>query len=123
MTVLQACERLQALRPGEMTEADVRRHLQQLDGLAVCDIFCRYEGGRIDLPIYNEQNKQSVLLIPQPYEGVYERYLIAQLEAESGDTVRYNNAYSRFRALYDDFAAHHNRTHTAKRVTFRWEGC
>lgn len=122
MTVQQALTRLQELRPGEMSEADALRALRQLDGTAVCEIFCRYEGGTTVLPVYTAQNKTDELLIPAPYEEVYERYLVTRLEAASGDAVRYNNAFSRFRALYDDFADHYNRTHTARCASFRLGG-
>ena len=61
---------------------------------------------------YTEQSDGSTaLLIPPPYDEVYQRYLEAQMDYANGEFERFNNSNAMYTAAYTAFVNYYNRTH------------
>ena len=66
------------------------------------------------LPYDPETDKDTVLLIPEPYSGVYQRYLEAQIDYYNGDHMRYINSMTMFNTALSEYVDFYNRTHMPK---------
>ena len=105
MTVAQAWAEIDALKPNAYTDAQKRRWLSELEGIAADEIF---GSGETFLPI-GEADGALELAIAEPYCDVYLKYLEAQMDFHNGDFARCNNALGMFNALYAAFAASYRR--------------
>lgn len=105
MTVAQALAEIDALKPNAYTDAQKRRWLSELEGIAVGEIFGRSEA----FVPFGEGDGARELAIAEPYCDLYLKYLEAQMDFHNGDFVRCNNALGMFNALYAAFAASYRR--------------
>ncbi len=114
MTIIEAITKSEASRPGLASDADKIRWLAALDGRIKCEVIDVREGREWASAFvgYDEgDDPDTALLVPPPYDELYLRYLEAQIDYESGEIARYNNAAAAFAAAYDAFLAYYHRTH------------
>ena len=95
MTVGQALEQTQQLRPGSRIPALTLQHwLRDLDGTLRCQVFARSKRPEermqgADLAWDDGLREEDVLLVPAPYDGLYPHYLCAQIDGALGEADRY----------------------------------
>jgi hypothetical protein len=114
MTIIEAITKSEASRPGLASDADKIRWLSALDGRIKCEVIGVREGSEWASGFvgYDEGDDVATdLLVPPPYDELYLRYLEAQIDYETGEIARYNNAAAAFSAAYDAFLAYYHRTH------------
>ncbi|MBQ6065251.1 MAG: hypothetical protein IJK89_00380 [Clostridia bacterium] len=120
MTIAHAIARFDTLYPNVFPYAEKLRWLSALDGQIFQDIFSAYpENVGMTFDGYEiTTDKQTALLVPFPHDDIYIKYLTAQCDKINSDVARYVNSAAVFNAAYNEFAAHYNRTHPAKKTRF-----
>lgn len=123
MTVREAIDRLDGLKPNQYTEEDKLRWLSELDMGVFMDVILTHEH-ESDLPMfegYTAEDYDKKLIVDEPFTEMYTAYLKMKIDEENGETARYNNSAVLFNAYYDNYAKHYNRTHMPLRKTnFKW---
>lgn len=71
-------------------------------------------------PAPEEMDVHGKLLIDAPFDDLYLYHLEAQMDYATREFTKYNNAASMFRAQWEAFTAHYNRTHTHKSVACKF---
>lgn len=118
MTIEQAIEKIDKLKPNQIDDVDKVAWLDVLDRMARAEVI---KDGLETEEGYNENTPQdTVLLIPEPYSVVYLHWLAAQIDMVNQEYAKYQNDYILFNSAYRDYAAWHTRTFRPKRtkVTF-----
>lgn len=65
---------------------------------------------------------ETVLSVPAPYDGVYLRWMEAQMDYTNQEYLHYNNAMAVFNSLWGEYAKSLCRRHGGKRGQFRYFG-
>lgn len=113
MTILEAINRIDAIKPNGYGQPDKIRWLSTLDGIIKREIIDTHEGGEsVSFEGYTENtNLTKELLVPAPYDDIYLRYLELQIDYANSEFGKYNNSMSMYKAAYNAYANHYNRTH------------
>ena len=122
MTIKQALELAEELRPNELS-ADLKLHwLSQLDGELQTNLFDRFEGSPDPIGPYDAQtDPDTVLLVDWPYDDIYVRFLVMCIDLANGDLDRYNNDavyFNRILHSYTAFYAHNRLPKAAAALRF-----
>ena len=123
MQIGKAMETARELMPTGVSDEQLLRWLSVLDGQVKVEIIDTHEGGESTVFTgYNEETElERELLIPWPYDNVYEHYLTAQILFTNGELEEYDVAAERYNESYAAFAAHYNRTNMpAQPGGWRW---
>lgn len=114
MTLSEAIERVDLLRPNTASRFEKIRWLNELDGKIAAEIIATHEGGE-DFDGYDENtDPDTELLAAFPYDDIYCKYLFAQIDLSRRETENYNNSVAIFNGAYEAFANWYNRTHMPK---------
>lgn len=117
MTIDQAIERCDEMKPNSYDREDKIRWLSELDGRITADILLTHEAAPGEtaqgaFPGYDSATDGGTeLLVKAPYEDVYIKYLFSQIDFNNAEFTRYNNSAAMFSAVYAAFADAYNRTH------------
>ena len=122
MTIIEAINRIDGLKPNIYSQSEKVRWLSQLDGLVKNDIIDTHEGSdAITFNGYDDETSiDTVLIIPSPYEDVYIHYLEMKIDYSNGETIKYNNSAMMYNNAYSSFEKWYNRTHMPKQVGFNY---
>lgn len=116
MTIIQAIQKTDALKPNSFAEQDKVAWLSQLDGVIKNEIVDAHEGGELvafdgydaDTPMDTE------LLVKAPYDAIYLHWLESRIDYHNGEYGRYNNSVTAYNDAYAAYERHYNRTHMPK---------
>lgn len=113
MTLIEAINRIDILKPNTYSQQEKVRWLSTLDGIIKKEIIDTHEGGEaVVFDGYDDDTIVStVLLVPAPYDDIYLRWLDAQIDYVNGEIVRYNNGVQAYNDAYSAFEKYYNRTH------------
>ena len=113
MTMIEAINRLDALKANTFSQTDKVAWLSQLDLLVKTQILDHHEGSKgAGFQGYTDATPIStVLLVPAPFDAMYLRWLEAQIDYYNGENERYNDAIGQYNALFEAYANHYTRTH------------
>lgn len=113
MTIIEAINRLDALKNNVYTQTEKVAWLSELDGKVKRLIIDAHEGGdELSFSGYGEETPMdTVLLVPAPFDEIYLRWLEAQIDYHNGEMDRYNNGIVLYNALYDAYAKDYTRHH------------
>lgn len=116
MTIIEAINRIDSLKPNNYTIEDKLKWLSTLDGIIKKEIIDTHEGSEtISFEGYDVDTAlDTILLVPAPYDDVYVKWLEAQIDYTNGETPKYNNSMIAYNTAYSTFARHYNRTHMPK---------
>ena len=113
MTIIEAINRIDSLKPNNYTQEEKVEWLSTLDGVIKTNIIDTHEGA--DVIIFNGYNVDTaldtVLLIPAPYDDIYIRWLEAQIDYANADYGKYSNSMTMNNAAYEEFVRWYNRNH------------
>ena len=113
MTIIEAINRIDSLKPNTYTQVDKIVWLSNLDGIIKKEIIDTHEGS--EAVIFEEYDAETaldtVLLVPAPYDDIYIKWLEAQIDYANGETPKYNNSMTMYNSVYFAFQKHYNRTH------------
>lgn len=112
MTVRQAIDRLQALKPHQYTDETAAGWLSDLDGRLYANYCQGHEGmeNRAHGP-YTAEADSAELMVEEPYTDLYIRYMAAQVDYHNAEFARYNNSMVMYNMLLAEYANWINRTH------------
>lgn len=116
MTIIEAINRIDALKPNNYSQEDKVAWLSQIDGGIKKEIIDTHEGGEaITFNGYNEATPMDTeLLIPSPYDDVYIKWLEAQIDYANSEYGRYNNSMVAYNSALTSFERFYNRNHMPK---------
>ena len=122
MTIIEAINRLDKIKPNGYDQSDKVTWLSELDGMVKQTVTDTHEGGEdISFTGYDATTPlDTVLLIPSPYDSAYLDWLSAKIGFADGEIVRYNNYITRFNDVYGEFVREYHRTHMPKGKKIRY---
>lgn len=124
MTIIEAINRIDTIKPNSYTQAEKVRWLSNLDGIIKRKIIDTHEGGEaIVFEGYTESTPLTTeLLVPFPYDDIYLKWLETWIDYYNGEYARYNNSVEMYNKAYNEFARYYNRTHMPKSKAFKYSG-
>ena len=127
MTVGQALERAEELRPGSRIALATRQAwLKEADAMLRERFFKNsitdaYDDVGADLAWDDSLQDDDVLLAPAPFDALYPHYLCAMTDAALGETDRYVGEQAQYNSLLADLAAWLRRSYpTLTGAQWRW---
>ena len=113
MKIIEAINRLDALKSNTYNQPEKIEWLSRLDSMVKRQIIDAHECGRtVAFGGYTEETPlDTVLLVPAPYDEVYLRWLEAQIDYHNGEYDKYNNAIIMFNTAFEAYAAYYNQHH------------
>lgn len=122
MTIIEAINKNDLLKPNNFTQMDKIIWLSILDGIIKKEIIDTHEDAEcVDFKGYDaDTSLDTVLIVPFPYDDVYLKWLEAQIDYVNGDTKRYENSMIAYNTAYSAFERFYNRTHMPKGKSFKF---
>ncbi|MBR3928471.1 MAG: hypothetical protein IKJ65_05640 [Clostridia bacterium] len=116
MTVKEAIEQADSMRPNMCEDAQKCTWLTELDGRVIAEIFDAHEGFEgISRPAYVIGNRLEEMLAPDPYSVMYIYWIFMKIDFMNGEFDRFNNDAIMFNTAWLSFSNHINRTHAPKK--------
>lgn len=105
MTIIEAINNIDNLKHNTYTQTDKVKWLSRLDSMVVRLVIETHEGGGyVDFCGYDESTEPDTdLLIPEPFDEAYMRWLEAQIDYHNGEYEKYNNAIEMFNTIWKDY--------------------
>lgn len=122
MTIIEAINRLDKIKPNGYDQSDKVAWLSELDGMVKQTVTDTHEGGEdISFTGYDATTPlDTVLLIPSPYDSAYLDWLSAKIDFADGEYARYNNSMTRFNDTFLAFSRFYNRKYMPKGAKFKY---
>lgn len=122
MTIIEAIEQVDLLKPNNYTQEDKIAWLSMLDGVIKTEIIDTHEGAEdVAFNGYGvDISRDTVLLAPAPYDDVYVKWLEAQIDYANGELAKFNNSITMYNTAYAAFERYYNRTHMPLGTSFRY---
>lgn len=122
MTIIEAINRIDSVKPNGYTQAEKMRWLSTLDGIIKTNIIDTHEGAEgVSFDGYTEETLLTTkLLVPAPYDEMYLFWLESKIDYWNGELGRYNNSISMYNAAFAEFQRYYNRTHMPKGKKFKF---
>lgn len=122
MTIIEAINRIDELKPNSYTYLDKIGWLSNLDGAIKKNIIDTHEDGEdITFTGYNDDTPDDTeLLVKAPYDEIYLYWLESRIDYHNGEYGRYNNTVTTYNAAYSAFERFYNRAHMPKGNKFNF---
>lgn len=116
MTIIEAINRIDAIKPNRYDQSQKVKWLSTLDGTVKREIIDTHEGAEgVTFVGYTDETPLTTsLLITAPHDEVYIRYLEMQMDYANGEYARYENSVEMYNTAYSAFTRFYNRTHMPK---------
>jgi hypothetical protein len=115
MTIIEAINRIDALKHNTYTQSDKVAWLSRLDAMVKKFIIDTHEGDEVTFTGYDDEtNTSTELLIPAPFDEAYLRWMEAQIDYYNGEYEKYNNSIDMFNTAYSEYQNWYNRNHKPK---------
>ena len=116
MTIIEAIHKIDDLKHNTYSQGDKVKWLSRLDSMVKRHVIDTHEGGEgVNFTGYDDStDKDTELLIPEPYDEAYLRWLEAQIDYSNGEYAKYNNSIEMFNTAWNGFQNWYNRTHMPK---------
>ena len=116
MTIREALETVDRLKPNQYGSADKLRWLSELDGAVYREILLAHE---TQVPVFEGYAPETdldgtELLIAWPYDGIYRWYLEMKIDDANGEMTKYNNSAAKYNMYYQAYQNACNRAHLPK---------
>lgn len=122
MTIIEAINRIDSLKPNSYSTEDKIAWLSIVDGEVKENIINTHEGSdKVTFNGYTENTPlDTVLLVPAPYDDIYIKWLEAQIDYANGETKRFNNSIIMYNTAYSAFSRYYNRNHMPIGATIKF---
>ena len=116
MKIIEAISKIDDLKHNTYSQADKIGWLSRLDSMAKRLVIDTHEGGlTVAFTGYNaDTDLNTEMLIPEPFDEAYLRYMEAQIDYANGEYGKYNNSIEMFNNSWKDYQNYYNRTHMPK---------
>lgn len=113
MTIIEAINRIDLIKPNTFERLEKTRWLSTLDGMIKSMIIDTHEGGEnVTFKGYDaETDTTTVLLVPAPYDEIYLYWLESKIDYWNAEYARYQNSMIMYNTAYAAFEQYYNRTH------------
>ena len=120
MTIEQAINKVDSYKPNSYSQADKVGWLSACDERIKTFIIDTHECGKyIEFAGYNSDTPLNTdLLVSEPFDELYLKWLEAQIDYHNGEMGKYNNSILMYNAAYSAFDKYYNRTHMPKGKNF-----
>ena len=124
MTIIEAINRVDALKPNSYSQDEKIGWLSKLDGTIKSEIIDTHEGAEsVVFEGYDSNTSLStILLAPAPHDDMYIRWLGAQIDYANNEIGKYNNEMVMFNTLYAKYERYYNRNHMPKGNKLKYFG-
>lgn len=123
MTIIEAINRADSLKPNGYTQDDKVYWLSTLDGMVMTQVLDKYltEEEKVKFKGYTPETELTTsLLVNEPYSDMYLLWLQSKAEFYDGETDRYNNTMQTFSGVWSDFEKYIARIKSAKEVKLKY---
>lgn len=121
MTIIEAINRIDALKHNTYTQSEKVNWLSRLDAMVKKFIIDTHEGDEVTFTGYDDStNTSTELLIPAPFDEAYLRWMEAQIDYYNGEYEKYNNSIEMFNTAYTEYQNWYNRNHKPKGKKFKF---
>ena len=113
MTIQEALEMTDGMRPNMMARPIKLKFLNEIEQQIHGEVIMKHAHSDAEATcatIDTETDPERVLLIPAPYDKVYWRYIICQIDDMNQEMDKYNNDRALFEHEYAEMADWVNRT-------------
>lgn len=116
MTIIEAINRIDVLKPNTYSQVEKVLWLSNLDGIIKNNIIDTHEGGEsVDFGGYNEATPLATeMLVKAPHDDIYLKWLESWIDYTNGEYAKYNNSAQAYNDAYTAFERYYNRTHMPK---------
>lgn len=116
MTIIEAINRIDSLKPNNYSQDDKVAWLSKIDGIIKEKVIDTHDGGEnVIYKGYDDNTKTDTeLLVPAPYDDLYIKWLEAQIDYANGEYGKYNNSMTMYNAAYTEYENAYNRSHMPK---------
>lgn len=112
MTVQEAIERADTLKPNAYSDDVKYAWLSELDGRIKAEVLDKRMGfENLPVPDYGYESRTENLLAPAPYSEMYVYWLFMKMDFMNGEFDRFNNDAVLYNTAYLAFSNHINRNH------------
>lgn len=113
MTIIEAINRIDLIKPNTFERLEKTRWLSTLDGIIKSMIIDTHEGGEnVTFKGYDaDTDTTTVLLVPAPYDEIYLYWLESKIDYWNAEYARYQNSMIMYNTAYAAFEQYYNRTH------------
>ena len=113
MKIIEAITNIDNLKHNTYSQNDKVQWLSRLDSNVKRLVIDTHEGGEeVSFAGYTaETDPNTELLVEEPFDDVYLRYLEMQIDYANGEIEKYNNSALLFNEAWNTFQKHYNRTH------------
>lgn len=119
MTVQEAIDYTDTLKPNPYPDSIKRDWLSRLDGKIYEELLCTHEDPPASFQPYADSTAD--LLVPEPWCGdVYNYYLQSMIDRETGEIAKYNQSAGLYNQAYLEYGAAYNRTHAPRPAETRF---
>ena len=122
MTIIEAINRIDILKPNTYAQETKVYWLSKLDGIIFEKIIKTHEdavvenfnGYSAETPIDTE------MIVSHPYDDIYIKWLEAQIDYSNREYDKYNNSIMAYNDAYVEYERYYNRTHMPKSKSFKY---
>lgn len=118
MTIHEAIAEVDSLKPNMFSEGEKIKWLSRLDARIYEKIILTHEYNdgeeEVEFDGYKEGDGEVELIVGQPYDEMYIRWLEAQIDYNNMEYDNFNNANMMFEAIYSNFRNAYNQSHLPK---------
>lgn len=118
MKIHEAIAEVDSLKPNMFGEGDKIKWLSRLDARIYEKIILTHEYNTGEEEVvfdgYTEGDGEKELLVGQPYDEMYIRWLEAQIDYNNMEYDNFNNANAVFESIYSSFRNAYNQSHLPK---------
>lgn len=113
MTIIEAINKLDAIKPNVYPQEEKVEWLSTLDGMIKRDVIDTHKGGEdISFDGYDVNTPLTQkLLVDAPYDDIYVLYMESRIDYHNAEYVKYNNSITRYNDVYQAYANDYNRRH------------
>lgn len=119
MTLREAIESVDSLKPNQYTTAQKVSWLSQCDSAIHSNIVMTHvlPAGANDVFVpYSETEMDRELIAPSPYDILYRHYLESRIDLYNKENINYNNTNLLYTTAYNAFAGWYTQHHMPKGV-------
>ena len=122
MTIIEAINRIDTLKPNTYVQETKVYWLSKLDGIIFDKIIKTHEGAESEeFNGYTAETPiDTKLIVSAPYDDIYIKWLEAQIDYANREYDKYNNSILAYNDAYAEYERYYNRTHMPKSKNFKY---
>lgn len=112
-TIIEVINKTDAFKFNTFSPENKIEWLSKLDAMIKNNIIDTHEGGEsVAFSGYTlETPLDTLLIVGPPHDGIYQKWLEAQIDLANGEYERYNASITLFADEYDTFVKQYNKSH------------